>query len=226
MFNPLPMQRIELSLLKEDAPQAALLLANYGSFDPESSEATPELLPEFPGEAYRQSYAETRARLDKILDHYGITAPEAIDAPMQPVAPQQLAETGSWLKTVWDKCSEDQERVHKLGDEHRRIAQLLRGLAQFMNISVDLALLQKKSALLDVRVGTLPRANLKRFEEALGLAGYAAIRFVTTPEQVHLIIAGAAGQARRSSACCRLQAGAPRKFPRNFAGIRPKCAGN
>ncbi len=218
MFHPLPMQRIELSLLKEDAPQAALLLANYGSFDPEFSEAAPELLPEFPGEAYRQSYAETRAHLDKILAHYGIAVPEAVEAPMQPVAPQQLAETGAWLKTVWNKCSEDQERVRKLGEEHRRIAQLLKGLSQFMNISVDLTLLQKKSALLDVRVGTLPRVNLQRFEEALGLAGYAAIHFLSNPEQVHLIIAGAAGQAQEIERVLQAAGWRTTEVPAEFRG--------
>lgn len=194
MFRPLPMQRIELTLLKEDAPQAALLLANYGNFDPEFSETAPGQFPELPGEAYRQVYAEARARLDKVLAHYDISAPETVEAPMQPVTLQQLAGIDGWLKAVWEKCSEDQERVRRLGEEHRRIRQLLRALGQFMNISVDLERLQKKSALLDVRVGTLPRANLKRFEEALGLAGYTAIRFFMNPEQVNLIIAGASGQ--------------------------------
>jgi V/A-type H+-transporting ATPase subunit I len=196
MFKPLPMLRIELSLLREDAPQASLLLANYGNFDPEFSETTPEQFPELPGEAYRQAYAEPRAHLDKILAHYEIVAPQTIAAPMQPVAPQQLSGIGAWLKTVWEQCSEVQERMRQLREEYRRATQLLRALDQFMDISVDLALLQKKSALLDVRVGMLPRANVQRFEEALGLAGYVAIRFFSSEEQVHLIIAGAAAQAQ------------------------------
>jgi len=195
MFRSLPMQRIELSLLKDDAPQAALLLANYGSFDPEISEITPEQFPEFPGETYRRAYTETRAHLDKILAHYEIATAETVDAPMQPVSPRQLGEIGSWLKIVWGKCSEQQERMHSLRDEYRHTAQLLKALDQFMDISIDLSLLQKKSSLLDVRIGTLPRTNIQRFEEALGLAGYIAIRFFTSEEQVHLIIAGASGQA-------------------------------
>jgi V/A-type H+-transporting ATPase subunit I len=195
MFKPLPMLRIELSLLKDDAPQASLLLANYGNFDPEFSEATPEQLPELPGESYRQAYADTRAHLDKILAHYEIAAPQTVDAPMQQVERQQLAEIGAWLKNVWDNCSEEQERLHELREEHRRTAQLLRALDQFMDISIDLSLLQKKSALLDVRVGTLSSANVQRFEEALSLADYVAIPFFSSEEQVHLIIAGASAQA-------------------------------
>jgi V/A-type H+-transporting ATPase subunit I len=196
MFKPLPMLRIDLSLLKDDAPQASLLLANYGNFDPEFSEAAPEQLPDLPGESYRQAYTETRAHLDKILAHYEVKTPETVAAPMQQVDPQQLAGIGAWLKTVWDNCSEAQERMRQLRDDHRHTAQLLRALDQFMDISIDLGLLQKKSALLDVRVGVLPRANVQRFEEALGLAGYVAIRFFSSEEQMHLIIAGGSEQAR------------------------------
>src|SRR5574340_105424 len=181
------MLRIELSLLKDDAPQASLLLANYGNFDPEFSEATPEQLPELPGESYRQAYAESRAHIDKILAHYEIAAPQIVDAPMQQVDRQQLAEIGAWLKNVWDNCSEEQERMRELREEHRRTSQLLRALDQVMDISIDLSLLQKKSALL--------RVNVQRFEAALGLAGYVAIPFFSSEEQVHLIIAGASAQA-------------------------------
>ncbi len=195
MFKPLTMQHVELSLLEDDAAQAALLLANFGAFAPEISEIPADQLPESPGEAYRQAYLETRSHLDKILAHYEMSAPDAVDAPMQAVSLQQLVETGAWLRSVWGKCSEDQERMRGLRDELRRAAQLLRALDQFAQISVDLALLQKKSALLDIRVGTLPRSNIQRFEEALGLAGYIAIRFFTNEEQVHMIVAGAVGQA-------------------------------
>ncbi len=196
MFKPLLMQRIELSVLTDDAPQAALLLANYGSFDPEISEIPSDQFPEQPGEAYRQVYIEARAHLDKILAHYEIVAPETVDAPMQPITPQQLTETKSWLKSVWGKCSEEQERMRRLRDEYRHSAQLLRALDQFMDISIDLTLLQQKSSLLDVCVGTLPRTNIQRFEEALGLAGYIAIRLSSSEEHVHMIIAGATGQAQ------------------------------
>lgn len=218
MFKPQPMKRVELSLLKEDAPQAALLLANYGSFDPEFSEAAPEQLPELPGEPYRQAYAEIRTHLDKILAHYEIAVPQVIEAPMQPVSPAHLAGIGIWLKEVWKLCSEEQERMRRLDEDHRRTVQLLRALGQFMDISVDLALLQKKSTLLDVRIGTLPRANLQRFEEALSLAGYTAIRFFTSPEQVHLIIAGAAGQAREIERVLQAAGWRATEVPAEFHG--------
>lgn len=195
MFTPLEMKFVELSLLKDEAAQTALLLANYGAFDPEIIEDAADQLPELPGEAYRQVYNESRAHLDKILAHFEISEPDAVSAPMQPVSLPQLTQTGSWLATVWGKCSDDQERARGLRDEIRHAAQLLGALDQFKNLSVDLALLQKKSALLDVRVGSLPYSNIQRFQEALGLAGYVAIPFFTSEDQVRMIIAGTIGQA-------------------------------
>ncbi len=193
MFKPLPMQRIELSVLTDDAPQAALLLANYGSFNPEISEMPPDQFPELPGEAYRQIYTEARAHLDKILAHYEITAPETVETPMQPITSQELAETTAWLKFVWGQCSDAQEGMRRLRDEYRHSMQLLRTLDQFTDVNIDLGLLHKKSSLLNVCVGTLPRTNLSRFEEALGLAGYVAIRLCLSEESMHMIIAGVTG---------------------------------
>ena len=218
MFQSLPMLRIELTLLKDDAPQAALLLANYGSFDPEISEITPEQFPELPGESYRQTYTEARAHLDKILAHFEIEVPETVGAPMQTVSPRQLIEIELWLRAVWSKGSEEQEHLRSLRDEYRHAAQLLRALEQFMDINIDLALLQKKSSLLDVRVGILPRANIQRFEEALGLAGYIAIRFFTGEEQVNLIIAGATGQAREIERVLQAAGWRTMEIPAEFHG--------
>ena len=195
MFTPLAMKYVELSLLKDDAAQAALLLANYGAFDPVIIEDAANQLPELPGEAYRQAYTESRAHLDKVFAHFEISPLDAVHAPMQPVSLPRLTAIGSWLATMWGKCSDDQERARGLRDEIRHAAQLLGALDQFKNLSIDLTLLQKKSALLGVRVGSLPYSNIERFEEALGLAGYVAIPFFTSEDQVRMIIAGTIGQA-------------------------------
>jgi hypothetical protein len=76
------MKYVELSLLEDDAAQVALLLANYGAFDPEIIEDAADQLPELPGEAYRQAYTESRAHLDKILAHFEFSAPDAVNAPI------------------------------------------------------------------------------------------------------------------------------------------------
>jgi V/A-type H+/Na+-transporting ATPase subunit I len=193
MFTPVPMLRVDLRLLTDDAPRGALALAVCAQFDPEVSEVPPDQLPELPGEAYRLVYAEAQARLDKILAHYEITdiAPVATHAEPENLA--RIEELGAWLKNMWEQCSEDQEGVRRLREELRRTQQLLQALDRFMDLNIDLTLLQKKSAFLDLRVGTLPRANVQRFEDALSLAGYVSIHFLMGPEQAHMIIAGPTG---------------------------------
>jgi V/A-type H+-transporting ATPase subunit I len=194
VFTPLPMQRVELSLLKDDAPAAALLLARGGSFNPEMSEFSPEQLPERPGDAYRRAFEQGQAHLDKIFAHYDLAVPEpATDG--QPVTLDELATLNAWLGEAWAQCSDQQERMRTLRDDHRHATQLLKTLEQFMTLNIDLTRLQKESRVMNVRVGLVPRDNIQRFEEAIGLAGHVAIRFFTGLAQVHLIVAGPTGQA-------------------------------
>jgi V/A-type H+-transporting ATPase subunit I len=215
------MQRVELGLLRDDAARAALLLANFGDFAPEPVEAAPEQLPDLPGEPYRRACAEIRAHLDKILAHYEIAEPEAarpVNADERPVELPRLAESGAWLRTVWERCSEHQELTRGLRDEYRRTVQLLHALARFMALNVDLSLLHRRNALMDMRIGTLPRANLQRFEEALGLAGYVAIRFSSVEEQEHLIIAGPGGRAREIERVLQAAGWRTTDIPAEFQG--------
>ena len=193
MFTPVPMLRVDLHLLTDDAPRGALALAVCAQFDPEVSEVPLDQLPELPGEAYRLIYSEAQARLDKILAHYGITDIGPVPTHSEPESLARITELGAWLKNVWEQCSEDQESMRRLREEQRRTQQLLQALDQFMDLNIDLTLLQKKSAFLDLRVGTLPRANTQRFEDALSLAGYVSIHFLMGPEQAHMIIAGSSG---------------------------------
>lgn len=194
MFTPLPMKRVELSLLKDDAAAAALLLARHGAFNPETSAFTAEQLPEQPGEAYRKAYDQGRAHLDKIFAHYELDPP-ALDGSGSPVTLDTLAALNDWLKDAWAHCSDQQERKRKLRDDYRHKMQLFKTLEQFMDLNIDLTRLQKESRVMNIRVGLVPRANVRRFEEAIGLAGHVAIRFFTGLEQVHLIVAGPTGRA-------------------------------
>jgi V/A-type H+-transporting ATPase subunit I len=213
------MQRVELSLLRDDASQAALLLANHGCFNPEINEATPEQLPELPGEKYRLAYTEGRAHLDKILAHFELAFPEAISMPMHAIELEQLTTLNAWLKKVWAQCSEQQERMRKLSDDYRHTRQLLKVLEQFMDLDIDLTQLQKQSRVMNIRVGTVPRNNVQRFEEAIGLAGHVAIRFFIGLEQVHLIIAGPSGQAQEVERVLQAAGWRTMEIPAEFHGL-------
>jgi len=48
MMLPLKMKRVAVQVLSDDAPLAALVLAECGAFNPESASVLQEELPEFP----------------------------------------------------------------------------------------------------------------------------------------------------------------------------------
>ncbi len=195
MLTPLPMQRVELSLLKDDAAAAALLLASRRCFNPEASEVTPQELPDVPGESYRQAHNAGQTHLEKILAHYQLAVPDSVGIPLRPVTLDQLTEVNTWLNEVWAQCSEQQERMRALREDYHHTVQLLKTLEQFTSLNIEFTQLQKQSRVMNVRTGVVSRANAQRFEEAIGLAGHVAIRFFTGLEQVHLIVAGPSGEA-------------------------------
>ena len=79
MFKPLAMQHVELSLLKDDAAQAALLLANYGAFDPETIEIAADQLPEAAGRSLSSGLCSMPARISiKYLPILKFRAPDTV----------------------------------------------------------------------------------------------------------------------------------------------------
>jgi V/A-type H+/Na+-transporting ATPase subunit I len=217
MFTPVPMQRVELSLLKDDAAAAALLLAHHGAFNPETSGFTAEQLPEQPGEVYRKAYDQGRAHLEKIFAHYELTPPD-VDGSGKPVTLDALSALNDWLKEVWAQCSDQQEKMRNLRDDYRHNMQLFKTLEQFMDLNIDLTRLQRESGVMNIRVGLVPRGNIQRFEEAIGLAGHVAIRFFTGLEQVHLIVAGPTGQAAEAERVFQSAGWRTTEVPAEFHG--------
>lgn len=193
MMLPLKMKRVAVQVLSEDAPLAALVLAECGAFNPESASVLQEELPEFPGERYRELYRSAQSYLDRILAHCAL--------PMIPLPPQsvrhvqesELAETEDWLQQVWAKCSECQEGMRRIEEEQKHIDQLLTTLEKFEALDIDLELLQRGKAFLDMRLGTVPVDNLKRLEEALRLAGFLLTPFLILDSTAQVIAAGHTG---------------------------------
>ena len=131
MFKPLPMQRIALHVLGEDAPMAALVLADAGVFNPETTKIYGDRLPEFPGESYREHYRSARSRLDKILTHCTAGHADTPLPPLRQVSEQELEELDVWLRDVWLECSRCQEGLRRIEEERKRVDQLLRSLDNF-----------------------------------------------------------------------------------------------
>lgn len=205
MFKPLSMQHVSLWVLNSDAPQASLLLATYGIFTPEKSQAWERDLPDTPGDRYAEVFAEANARLNKILEHYGPTPlagqeiefEDAAALPAGPDAPtlEQLQEWNEWLGELWNvasRCEEDKRRINEALDHN---ASLLSSLEHFRKLDIDLAWLARPKRFLQTRVGIVPEANLARLAEALELSGFMLEVFDVQDGRVYAVAAGPLGKA-------------------------------
>jgi V/A-type H+/Na+-transporting ATPase subunit I len=194
MLLPLKMKRVALQVLSDDAALAALVLAECGSFNPETASVLQKQLPEFPGEHYRDLYRSAQSYLDRILANCTLFVGPIPHERVRHVPEAELAETEAWLQQVWAKCSECQEGLRRIDDEHKHIDQLLGTLDKFKALDIDLALLQRSKTFLDVRLGTVPVDNLKRLEEALSLTGFLLTPFITLGATAQVIAAGHTGK--------------------------------
>lgn len=194
MFKPLPMQRIALQVVSEDAPLAALVLAKAGVFNPETTRAYAEQLPEFPAERYREVYRSARARLDKVLTHCALAAEPAPPSALHDVTLDELERLDAWLGEAWAECSRSQEALRRLDEERRHVRQLLRTLDNFVALDIDLGRLAAHKRFLDVHVGTLPAGNVARLSEAVALAGYVLTPYLVVDGLTHAVVAGPTGK--------------------------------
>lgn len=204
MFKPLRMQHVTLWVLKSDAPQAALLLATYGIFTPEKSQAWERDLPETPGDRYMEVFSEAQARLTKILDHFG-PAPlgdrhreyeDMRNLPTGPDAPtlEQLIEWNAWLGELWTTASHCEEEKRRIAEALERNTSLLNSLAHFRALDIDLSWLIRPKRFLQTRIGTVAEANLARLREALELSGFLLEIFDTHQGRAYAVAAGPVGR--------------------------------
>ena len=193
MFRPLPMQRVTLQVLSEDAALAAQCLAEEGVFNPETAQPWAGRLPEFPGVSYRELYHSARSRLDKILAHCGRLEESPPPAP-RTVSERELSELDQWLYEVWRLCSRCQEGLRRIEEEHKRIDQLLKTLDNFAALNIDLGLLASSKRFLDVHIGMVPARNATRLKEAVSLAGYTLTPFLHHDGMDHVVVAGLKGR--------------------------------
>ncbi|HET9701583.1 MAG TPA: V-type ATPase 116kDa subunit family protein [Burkholderiales bacterium] len=195
MFRPSPMQHVTVHVVREDAPMAALVLADCGVFNPETAHAYGDRLPELPGARYRDLYLGARALLDKIQGFRG-QAPAATLAPARRlVTEEELAKLEAWLRERWIECSHCEEAFRRNDEERARAQELLRALDDFSTLDIDLNVLQQQGRrFLDVQLGTLPGQNLARLKEAAGLAGYLVSAFRESGGLAQAIAAGPVGR--------------------------------
>jgi V/A-type H+-transporting ATPase subunit I len=204
VFKPLPMQRVTLQVLREDAPGAALVLAHCGVFNPDVVAGLEEELPELPGTHYRELCRSAQTRLDKILGH----RPERLEMPpaaLRVVEEAELEQLNKELGKLWTECSQCEEDQRRVEEERKTVDQLSASLKNFVALDIDLNLLQGERLFLDLHVGTIPQENLRRVQEAVNLTEYIVQEFHSTEEGTcYVIVAGPKGHLKSQEEVQRL----------------------
>ncbi len=201
MFRPVPMQWITLLVLKDDTPDAAVVVARCGILDPDAAE-WPNLLPDLPGKRFAELYGVARGYLDKILAH----CPRSDDRPRlagEMPDEAQLEALGAWLRTLWLQCSNCQESSRRAEEERSYVAQLVKMLDRFAVLGIDLGLLTRSRQFLDVHIGMMPSAHVARVREAVALAGYVLTPLTEERGVVQAVVAGPKGREAEVGAALR-----------------------
>jgi V/A-type H+-transporting ATPase subunit I len=183
------MKHVELRVLSEELPKAALVLAELGLFSPDHRPAEKDDLTEIPGGRYRELYHRNRARLDKIVEQLGLRL-ETDPAQVREVHEPELEALDGWLADLWAECAACEERMQSIEDEARMIEQLDQTLDNFAALNIDLGRLQEENLFLDTHIGLVPRANLEHLGDAIGLAGYLLFPFHLGEDAAHVVIMG------------------------------------
>lgn len=217
MFTPLPMRHVTLYLMREDAPTAALILAEQGVFAPHQEAVDADELPEQPGTRFSVLYGSAARRLDKILAYTRMQpGPPAGDDHREVVTGETLARVDEQLGEVWHVFSRCEENERRLLDEQHQVSQLRQALTEYEALDVDLGLLQGKLQFLDVHVGTVAGGDVPRLRESLGLLGYSLSVFKETDGTAHVVVAGLTGAGDALDRVLKAAAFRPVTLPREF----------
>ncbi len=190
MFQPVPMQRIYLKLLTEDAQRIAQTLADFGVFNPEQLE--PELIEQLPhdlGQDFRLAFNSARSRLDKIIHRLPFSPPSQID-PYNEISINALKQIDITLGEIWQKISVIEEKQHHIAEQQTATKQLLAMLEKFLNLDLDLGLLRKDKRFLNLDIGTIKPNNLQQLTEALAKAQHFVDVFHRVDDVVYCVVAG------------------------------------
>lgn len=148
-----------------------------------------QALPTRPAERYGSLVKSIRTRLEKILgqDDAAIPLPAG---PFRIVPEKELVRLDDWLTALWSQHSEWIEGLRHLEEEEKTVDRLMMTLVALLDLQIDLQRFHQPQRFMDLRIGTVPSGNIRRLDEALGLAGYTLSRFLESEDTVHLIVAG------------------------------------
>jgi len=188
------MRHVSLWLVREDAPAAALALAELGAFCPDLDADGGLDAPDAAERRFREAWLSARSRLERIGASCD-TPPEAHVPPApQPVGLDAMAALDARLGEIWNEAFAGAEAVRLAEEERARTVQLLGTLATFAGVDVDLGALLRERRFLAVRLGTVPAQNVARLRDALTLAGFVLDTFGEDASATRAIVVGPAGR--------------------------------
>ncbi len=183
------MQYISLKVLTEHAQLAAQVLADCGVFNPETTEAVAENLPDRPGEDFRSVFSLARSRLEKILARIPFTPPVQIEQS-HIVEFSELENVNTQLGNIWQQLSQDEEQLHQIKEQQTAVRHLLETLKTFSGLDVDLKLFQESAQFLNLHIGTVSVDNLEHLQEAIALAEHFIDIFHRDEHVAYFVVAG------------------------------------
>lgn len=183
------MQYVSLKLLTEDVPLAAAVLANYGLFNPEATEAVAEQLPTRFGEDFRNLFNQARSRLDKILARISFAPPPDTDS-YRVIDLMELKKVNNQLGKIWLQLSKLEEQLHHFNEQGIALQQLLETLQTFVSLDLDLKCFQEPKQFLNLHIGTVPVENLEHLIDAIAIAEHFIDIFHRDEHTAYFVVAG------------------------------------
>jgi len=196
MLSPVPMHAVSLQLLTEDVPLVAYILAEYGLFNPETTETLAKQLPERVGESMRQVFNTAQSRLNKILARISFTPPEA-SGDYQSIDLAELEQINAQLGNIWQQFSQLEAQLQHHYEQQTALKQLIDTLQLFSKLDVDLKQFQQPRQFLNLHIGTVALTELTQLAEALRLAEHLLHQFHQDEESAYVVIAGPLKQQRQ-----------------------------
>jgi V/A-type H+-transporting ATPase subunit I len=111
------------------------------------------------------------------------------------ISERELNALNNRLGLLWQECSQCQEEMRNVEERERLVNQLDSALKNFVNLRLDLGLLQGEKSFLELHIGTIPYINLTRMEEALSLARFFVYPFLVSEGNAHVVVVGPKGDA-------------------------------
>lgn len=163
------MQRLSLTMLRDDAPTASIELAKLQTVHLIESRNEDSPLDDMPAMEYQELYQSLASRYQKIAQYFeqSINTGQIIS---QAVSYEALEEINNQVKKIWGDISELEEEIRQAKDNINMTHQLESSLERFRNLDIDLGKLARESQFIKIFIGTIPNNEYDQLKRALSLA--------------------------------------------------------